>query len=206
MTLYCFRLFLRQHKRMKQIAIFASGAGSNAEKIIQHFKHHSFIAVAAIVCNKPNAGVITIAKQNNLPVLMIEKEPFFKGNHYIDELKEMEIDFIILAGFLWKIPDALIAAFQKKILNIHPALLPKYGGKGMYGSHVHEAVLKAGDAQTGITIHIVDEIYDNGTVLFSASCPVLPDDTPETLAKRIHILEHKYYPEVIEKYISDFVD
>ncbi len=189
---------------MKQIAVFASGAGSNAEKIIHHFKNHSLIRVRIIGCNKPGAGVIAIAKQHDIPVLLIEKEPFFRGNHYIKKLKENGIDFIILAGFLWKIPVPLIEVFPQKILNIHPALLPKYGGKGMYGNFVHEAVLQTGETETGITIHVVDEIYDNGKTIFSATCPVLPNDTPETLAGRIHLLEHKYYPEVIEKYITDF--
>ena len=189
---------------MKRIAIFASGAGSNANNIIHYFQHHSFINVALVVCNKPGAGVIGIAKQNKTPVLLIEKEPFFKGDHYLNELKENKIDFIILAGFLWKMPNALVEVFSERILNIHPALLPNYGGKGMYGNFVHEAVINAGEKQTGITIHVVDEKYDNGKIIFTATCPVLPDDTPETLAQRIHVLEHKHYAEVIEKYIAGF--
>ena len=189
---------------MKRIAIFASGAGSNAEKIIHYFRNHASIEVAVTVCNKPEAGVINIAKQNEIPVLLIEKEVFFRGNYYIDELKAQAIDFIILAGFLWKIPVALVKAFYNRILNIHPALLPKYGGKGMYGNFVHEAVINAGDIESGITIHVVDEVYDNGRVIFSASCPLMPGDTPQTLAQRIHALEHKFYPEVIEKYIKEF--
>lgn len=199
-----FPLFLLQSINMNQIAIFATGAGSNANKIIHHFKHHSFITVALVVCNKPGAGVINIANQNNIPVLMIEKEPFFKGNHYIKQLQEHNIDFIILAGFLWKIPDALIETFPERILNIHPALLPLYGGKGMYGNLVHQAVIEAGEKQTGITIHVVDEKYDNGRIIFTATCPVFTNDTPELLAQRIHVLEHKYYPDVIEKYVADF--
>ncbi len=189
---------------MKRIAIFASGAGSNAEKIILHFKHHSFIKVVLVVCNKPGAGVINIAKQNDIAVLFIEKETFFKGDHYINEVKENRIDFIVLAGFLWKIPAALVEAFPERILNIHPALLPAYGGKGMYGNSVHEAVIKADEKQTGITIHIVDEKYDNGKIIFSKTCPVLRGDTPAILAQRIHVLEHEWYPKVIEKYIEDF--
>ena len=189
---------------MKQIAIFASGAGSNAEKIIHYFKHHSFIHVGLVVCNKLGAGVISIAKGNDVPVLLIEKESFFNGDHYIIELKEQGVDFIILAGFLWKIPAALVEAFPQRILNIHPALLPAYGGKGMYGNFVHEAVIKKGETKTGITIHVVDELYDNGRIIFTASCAVMPNDTPETLAQRIHILEHEYYPKVIEEYIINF--
>lgn len=135
---------------------------------------------------------------------MIENEPFFKGNHYVNELQNYKVDFLILAGFLWKIPVALIEVFPQKILNIHPALLPNYGGKGMYGNKVHEAVIKGGESLTGISIHVVDEIYDNGKIIFSASCPVFFDDTPETLASRIHLLEHTHYPKVIEEYIENF--
>ena len=186
---------------MKRIAIFASGAGSNARQIIEYFANHAIVQVALVVCNKPGAGVLTIAAQHNVPSLLIEKEKFFRGNAYVDELKEAKIDFIILAGFLWKIPPALIHAYPNKIMNIHPALLPKYGGKGMYGQFVHEAVLAAREAESGISIHIVDELYDHGQILFHASCHVLPDDTPATLAHRIHALEHKYYPEVIEQYV-----
>ena len=188
---------------MKRIAIFASGAGSNAKQIIEYFTNHAVVQVALVVCNKPGAGVLTIAAQYNVPALHIEKEKFFKGNAYVDELKEVKIDFIILAGFLWKIPPALIQAYPNKIINIHPALLPKYGGKGMYGQFVHEAILAAHEAESGISIHIVDELYDHGQIIFHASCPVLPDDTPATLAQRIHALEHKHYPEVIEQFILD---
>ncbi len=189
---------------MKRIAIFASGAGSNAEKIFQYFTNHRNIEVALVGCNKPGAGVISIAASYGVPVLMLEKEPFFRGHHYLQQLQEQNIDFIILAGFLWKIPDELIAAYPQKIINIHPALLPLYGGKGMYGQAVHEAVLAAGDTQTGITIHLVNEIYDNGKTIFAATCPVLPGDTAASLAQRIHGLEHAHYPQVIEQYINSF--
>jgi phosphoribosylglycinamide formyltransferase-1 len=193
---------------MKGIAIFASGAGSNAEKIIEHFaliKNSSSGRIVLIVCNKPQAGVLKIAEANNIPVLLIEKEKFFRGNGYADELKAAGIDFIVLAGFLWKIPSALIKAYPKKIVNIHPALLPKYGGKGMYGMHVHEAVIANKEKESGITIHYVDEVYDHGDIIFQAQCPVLRDDTPEVLARRIHILEHRHYPEIIEKIITESV-
>ena len=181
------------------IAIFASGAGSNANKIIDHFKSNTYINIALVVCNKPGAGVLNIAASNNIPTLLIEKEKFFRGNAYVDELKEAGIDFIVLAGFLWKIPSALIKAYHNKIINIHPALLPNYGGKGMYGSFVHNAVIAAKEKESGITIHFVDELYDHGSVIFQATCPILPGDTAETLAERIHALEHRHYPEVIEK-------
>ncbi len=182
---------------MKKIAIFASGAGSNAGKIIDHFHYSEKISVELIVCNKAGAGVLQVAEQNGIPALLIEKEKFFRGNAYVDELKAAGIDFIVLAGFLWKIPPALIQAFPRKIINIHPALLPKYGGKGMYGQHVHRAVIDNKEKESGITVHYVDELYDHGDIIFQATCPVLENDTPETLALRIHALEHENYPNVI---------
>lgn len=182
-----------------RIAIFASGAGSNAQKIIDRFRNHSKIRVGMIVCNNPSAGVIQIAKRENIPLLLIEKERFFRGDAYRDDLKNRHIDLVVLAGFLWKIPLSLIQAYPGKIINIHPALLPKYGGKGMYGHHVHEAVLAAGDRESGISIHAVDEIYDHGKILFQAKCAVMPDDTTDSLAARIHGLEHEHFGRVIEE-------
>jgi phosphoribosylglycinamide formyltransferase-1 len=184
---------------MQKIVVFASGAGSNAKKIIEYFQGHKLINVSLILCNKPGAGVLKIAEQAGIPTLLIEKEKFFRGNAYLDELKESGIGFIVLAGFLWKIPDALIKAFPGKIINIHPALLPNYGGKGMYGGFVHEAVITNKDKESGITIHYVDEHYDHGDIIFQARCTIEEGDTPEMLAKKIHLLEHEYYPKVIEK-------
>jgi phosphoribosylglycinamide formyltransferase-1 len=184
-----------------KIAIFASGAGTNAKKIIAHFISSDKIIVALIVCNKPDAGVLSIADEYQIPAILIEKGKFFHGNHYIEELKNAGITFIVLAGFLWKLPAALIKAYQNKIINIHPALLPKYGGKGMYGRYVHEAVIKMAEKESGITIHYVDELYDHGQHIFQITCPVLPDDTPGKLAQRIHLLEHEYYPKIIEEVI-----
>lgn len=184
---------------MIQIAIFASGAGSNAQKIIDHFHNHSSIKVAAIVCNNPEAGVLKIAAKENIPAFIIEKEKFFRGNGYVDELKEKHIDLIVLAGFLWKLPSSLLRAFPEKIINIHPALLPKYGGKGMYGHRVHEAVIANKEKESGISIHFVDEIYDHGKIIFQAKCPVFENDTADSLAQRIHGLEHENYPAIIEK-------
>lgn len=186
---------------VKRIAIFASGAGSNAQKIIDYFKDHPSIRVALIVCNKAGAGVLEIAKNHQIRVLMLEKERFFRGDAFLPELKEAGIDYIVLAGFLWKVPSALVAAFPSRIINIHPALLPKYGGKGMYGNFVHEAVIAAKDPESGISIHFVDEQYDHGGTIFQAVCPVEPDDTPQTLAARIHQLEHAHFAPVIEKTI-----
>ena len=184
---------------MNRIAIFASGAGSNAQQIINYFKEPGkTVSVALIVCNKPGAGVISIAEKEGIPVLMIDRERFFKGDAYLPELQDFKISFIVLAGFLWKIPDLIIKAYPKKIINIHPALLPNYGGKGMYGSHVHQAVINASEVESGITIHYVDEHYDNGDIIFQTSCEVKPGDTPETLAARVHKLEHRYFPRVVE--------
>lgn len=187
---------------LKQLIIFASGAGSNAARIIDHFRHSAIARVSLIVCNKPGAGVIGIAEKEGIPVLMIEKERFFRGDAYVAELMAQEPALIILAGFLWKIPPALIHAFRGQIINIHPALLPAYGGKGMYGRHVHEAVIAAGEKESGITIHNVDEHYDHGDTLFQARCPVLPNDNADSLAERIHALEHLHYPKVIEELLS----
>lgn len=184
------------------IAIFASGAGSNARRIIEYFHHHPFISIALVVCNKPGAGVINIAESHQVPVLMIEKEHFFRGDGYTDELRNFKIDVIVLAGFLWKVPSTLIQAYPGKILNIHPALLPSYGGKGLYGRFVHESVIAAGEKQSGISIHVVDEQYDHGDVLFQATVDVQASDNPDTLAEKIHKLEHEHYPRQIEKFVD----
>src|SRR5580692_8289497 len=176
---------------MKQIAIFASGAGSNAGRIIDHFRHHPIVKISLIACNKPGAGVLEIAEREKIPYIIIDKEKFFRGDAYVDELKEKKIDFLVLAGFLWKIPTDLVKAFPGHIINIHPALLPKYGGKGMYGRFVHEAVIAAKEKESGITIHYVDELYDHGQVIFQVSCPLADGETPESLAQKIHQLEHE---------------
>jgi phosphoribosylglycinamide formyltransferase-1 len=186
----------------KKIAIFASGAGSNAKKIIEHFSGHSAYEIALIVSNNPNAGVLDIAKAYSVTTLLIEKERFFRGDAYVADLIKADIEFIVLAGFLWKVPSALISAFPDKIVNIHPALLPKYGGKGMYGRFVHEAVITAKEKESGITIHFVDEKYDHGSTIFQATCPVSEKDTPETLAQKIHQLEHRYFPVIIEQTLA----
>lgn len=181
-----------------KLAVFASGAGSNAEKLIQHFKTSAVAEVVLVVCNKPEAGVLTIAGREGVKTLLIEKERFFRGDGYLPLLQEAGIGFLVLAGFLWKVPSGLISAYPKRIVNIHPALLPKFGGKGMYGQYVHEAVLQAGEVESGITVHYVDEHYDNGDVIFQTACPVLPTDKPGDVAQRIHVLEHLHYPRVVE--------
>ncbi|HEV3223571.1 MAG TPA: phosphoribosylglycinamide formyltransferase [Puia sp.] len=191
-----------------RIAIFASGQGTNAKEIIRYFHETGHLVmgrrveISLIVCNKPVAGVLDIAKESGIPVLIIEKEKFFQGSHYLEEFKNQEISFIVLAGFLWKIPAELIRAYPERILNIHPALLPSYGGKGMYGSAVHEAVVAARERESGISIHYVDEYYDHGRIFFQANFNLSPDETAESLAKKIHALEYKHYPEQIARWIE----
>jgi phosphoribosylglycinamide formyltransferase-1 len=193
---------------MKQIAIFASGGGSNAKKIIEHFNKlaqqgNAPGKISLVVSNKPGAGVLKIAEENNIPILIIEKEKFFRGNGYTDELLAAGIDLVVLAGFLWKVPAGLIKAFPRKIVNIHPALLPKYGGKGMYGHFVHEAVVANKEKESGITIHYVDELYDHGQVIFQARCPLSENDSAEEVAKKVLMLEHRHYPEVIQSLVKE---
>ncbi|MFT3948954.1 MAG: phosphoribosylglycinamide formyltransferase [Agriterribacter sp.] len=186
-----------------RLALFASGAGSNAQKIIDFFRNDATVEIALIVSNKHTAGVLQIAEREKIASFVIEKGKFFNGDAYVEELKQNNIDWIILAGFLWKVPVALIQAFPGRIINIHPALLPKYGGKGMYGHFVHEAVIAAGEKQSGITIHYVDELFDHGAHIFQAHCDIEPGDTPETLAKKVQVLEHTYFPEVIKKLTTE---
>ncbi len=185
-----------------KIAVFASGAGSNAANIIQYFANRPDVSINLIVCNKPGAGVLTVAEKNTIPTLIIEKERFASGDAYLPELKNAGIDFVVLAGFLWKVPIALINGYPNKIINIHPALLPKYGGKGMYGSKVHEAVIAAREKESGITIHFVNEHYDEGTTIFQANCKIDSSDTPDTLAVKIHDLEYAHFPKQIDKLLS----
>ena len=188
---------------MINIAIFASGAGSNAEKIIQYFKGSDAVRIRLIVCNKPGAGVLSIAENYAIETLLIEKSHFMAPDSYLTELKSRHIDFIVLAGFLWKMPPSIIDAYPQRIINIHPALLPNYGGKGMYGMRVHEAVIAAGEQESGISIHFVNEHYDEGNIIFQAKCAIEPGDTPEILAQKVHALEHRYFPEVIGQLTID---
>ena len=213
------RLSGEKKREIIRVAIFASGAGSNAEKIIQKFNHpnHNIkgiedqrqgekatnARITLVVCNKPGAGVLQVAKVANIETLLIDKERFFNGDHYLPHIKEHGIDFIVLAGFLWKIPVGIIQAYPNKIVNIHPALLPRHGGKGMYGKKVHEAVIAAGDKQSGITIHYVDELYDHGNVILQATCELGKNETPETLAEKIHLLEHEHYPALLERLLQN---
>lgn len=189
-------------KKQTKIAIFASGAGSNAANIIRYFEHRTDVTIALIVCNKPGAGVLNIAENYGVPTLLIEKERFAKGDAYLPALKEAGIEFVVLAGFLWKVPAALIAGYPNKIINIHPALLPNYGGKGMYGAKVHEAVIAAGEKESGITIHYVNEHYDEGATIFQATCKIDSVDSPESLAAKIHDLEYAHFPKQIDALLA----
>jgi phosphoribosylglycinamide formyltransferase 1 len=169
---------------------------------MEYFKDHPSVKVALVVSNKKDAGVLEIAKEFDVDTLTISKSMFYETEDILKSLSDYKISFIVLAGFLLLIPQYIIRRFNKKIVNIHPALLPKFGGKGMYGSHVHEAVKAAGEHETGITIHYCNEHYDEGNVIFQARCPVFPDDTPQDIAKRVLSLEHKHFAETIEKVLT----
>ena len=189
-------------KSLKNIAILASGAGSNAQKILEHFSDRMDIAVRLIVSNKQEAGVLNIAKVASIDTFVVTRDLFYSSTDLLIELNKRNIDFIVLAGFLWLIPPYLIQHYPDRIINIHPALLPKYGGKGMYGHFVHEAVHLAKDNHSGITIHYVNEKYDEGSIVFQERCEILPSDQPEDIAKKVQVLEHLYYPTVIDQLVS----
>jgi phosphoribosylglycinamide formyltransferase-1 len=189
-------------KLQNNIIIFASGAGSNARKIIDHFKKDDKAKVVLIVCNNSKAGVLQIASNEQIPVLLIQKNRF-KETGYVEEIKKYEPTLIVLAGFLWMIPEILIQHFPHKIINIHPALLPAYGGKGMYGNAVHKAVIESNEKESGITIHYVDDKYDHGEIIFQSKCAISETETAESLAGKIHHLEHEYYPAIIDKLLIE---
>ncbi|WP_234735133.1 phosphoribosylglycinamide formyltransferase [Tellurirhabdus bombi] len=182
---------------MKRIALFASGSGSNAEKIAEYFTNNDEVKVSLILSNNPKAGVIDRARRLHIPVLLFDRHTFYQTDEITELLQNQQIDLIVLAGFLWLLPPSLVKAFERRIINIHPALLPKFGGKGMYGHFVHEAVVAGGETESGITIHYVNEKYDEGDVIFQAKCVVEPTDTPEDVAKKIQVLEHQHFPKVI---------
>ncbi len=188
---------------MKNVAIFASGTGTNAKKIIDYFHTNPYIRIRLVVSNKMDAPVLQIAREHHIDTLIINRKDFYETTQILDDLNAYAIDFIVLAGFLWLVPPYLVQAFDKRMVNIHPALLPKYGGKGMYGMRVHEAVKAAGDLTSGITIHYVSENYDEGDIVLQASCAIKPNDTADAIAKKIHALEYKYLAPTIEKLIMD---
>jgi phosphoribosylglycinamide formyltransferase-1 len=185
-----------------RLAIFASGSGTNAEQIMLRFQNHPQIEVALVLSNKGDAFVLERAKKFGVPFNVFNRQQFRESEEVLDWLSEHRISHIVLAGFMWLMPENIIRTYPNKIINIHPALLPKFGGKGMYGHHVHEAVRTAGEKETGITIHLVNENYDEGKILFQASTPLNAKDTPDTIAEKVHALEYKHYPEQIEKWVK----
>lgn len=187
---------------MINIAIFASGSGTNAENITRYFANSKDIKVAVVLSNNRKVGVHDRVNKLGIPSFVFSRDEFIAGTPVLEKLAEYKIDFIILAGFMNKISDPLLKAYPNKIINIHPALLPKHGGKGMFGMHVHNAVVADGDKESGITIHYINENYDEGAVIFQASCPVLPTDTPDDVAAKVHALEYEHYPQVIEKLLT----
>ncbi|SOD94893.1 phosphoribosylglycinamide formyltransferase [Spirosoma fluviale] len=182
---------------MKRIALFASGSGSNAEKIAEYFADNAGVDVSLVVSNNAKAGVIERSRRLHIPVVLFDRTTFYDTDRITQLLLNQKIDLIVLAGFMWLMPADLVRAFPNKIVNIHPALLPKFGGKGMYGHFVHEAVAAAGETESGITIHYVNERYDEGQIIFQASCPVSPTDTPDDIARKVQALEHTHYPSVV---------
>ena len=189
--------------RMKKIAIFASGSGTNMERIASFFAENRNVEVSLVVCNNPIAGVIQRAERLGIPVEMIDRKSFYDTDSLTQKLKFLKIDLVVLAGFLWLVPNHLLKTFPDRIINIHPALLPSYGGKGMYGEKVHQAVIAAKERFSGITIHYVNEQYDEGAVIFQQKIELAPDETPESLASRIHELEYRHFPQVIDRLLSD---
>lgn len=185
-----------------KLAILGSGNGTNAQQISEYFASRNDVQVTCIIYNKRDAYIAERAKNLGIEAKYFNRADFYNNGAVLDYLKEKDIDWIILAGFLWLVPEDMLQAYPNRIINIHPALLPNYGGKGMYGHHVHEAVVAAHEKESGITIHIVDHNYDRGTTLFQARCAVAPDETPDSLAAKIHLLEKEYFPKVIDETIK----
>jgi phosphoribosylglycinamide formyltransferase-1 len=191
---------------MRNIAIFASGSGTNAENIIKYFSNNNSAKVSLVLSNKRQAMVLRRAAEHDVRTLFFERKEFYVTGKVLRYLALYKIDLIVLAGFLWLVPENIVEQYPGRIINIHPALLPKYGGKGMYGEYVHKAVLENHDTESGITIHYVNKLYDDGDIIFQARCKVLPSDTHESLAERVHALEYLHYPEVIEDLVSKLPD
>lgn len=188
---------------MKRVAVFASGSGTNFQQICEYFNQkNNDIKIELLIVNKKNAYVLERAKQLNVKSQYFNREDFYYSDRVVECLKENQIDFIVLAGFLWLIPDNILKNYENKIINIHPALLPNYGGKGMHGHHVHEAVIAAKEQESGITIHYVNEKYDEGNIIFQAKCSITPEDTADSLAEKIHLLEKEHFPKVIDSLLS----
>lgn len=190
-------------KNTTYISIFASGSGSNAENIILHFKNHPRIKINHIFCNKPNAFVLERAKNLRIDSTLFSKADLYDSDVVLEKLKTLNTDWIVLSGFLWLTPKNLVENFKNKIINIHPALLPKYGGKGMYGNYVHEAIVANKETETGITIHFVNEKYDEGKIILQAKTKLFPSDSSTMVAQKVHKLEYEYFPKTIEKVILE---
>lgn len=187
---------------MKRIAIFASGSGSNAENIANYFSESNEVEISLIVTNNPQAGVIQRARKLHIPVVVFDRKTFYESDRILELLLNQGIDLIVLAGFMMLIPASLVAAFPSRMVNIHPALLPKYGGKGMYGHFVHEAVVAAGETESGITVHFVNEFYDEGNVIAQFPCALSPGDSPEDVATKVQKLEHEHFPKIVEEVLN----
>ncbi len=192
-------------KNKINIAIFGSGNGSNAQHISEYFANNNKVKISTFVANKKDAYITERAKKLGIPCRIFNRNDFYYTNNVVDYLKEMEIDIIVLAGFLWLIPENILQAYPQRIINIHPALLPLYGGKGMYGMNVHQAVIDNKEVESGITIHFVNDKYDEGTTIFQAKCNITPKDTAETLAQKIHLLEYEHFPKTIENVINNIL-
>ncbi|MCM8569746.1 phosphoribosylglycinamide formyltransferase [Gramella jeungdoensis] len=190
-------------KTTKKIVIFASGSGTNAENIIKYFQNSDKIEVVAVLSNRRSAGALKKAHRLNVKALLFDKEALYYSHEVLNVLKDIDPDLIVLAGFLWLMPTNILEEFPNRVINIHPALLPKYGGKGMYGSRVHEAVIEKQEKESGITIHYVNPKYDEGQVIFQNTVSIEENDTPESLAEKIHELEYKHFPEVIQQLLEE---
>ena len=187
---------------MTNIAIFVSGSGTNCENIIRHFTDSKNVKIALVLSNRSDAYALVRAEKYNIPTVILPKTDFYKEEQLLGLMQTYAIDFIVLAGFLLMIPDFLIHAYNRRMVNLHPALLPKFGGKGMYGHHVHEAVKAAGETETGMTVHWVSSICDGGEIIAQYRTPINPEDTPDDIAAKEHILEQKYFPKVIEQVLQ----
>jgi phosphoribosylglycinamide formyltransferase-1 len=189
---------------MTNLAIFASGSGTNAENIARYFSGSERIRVSLVLSNRPDAYVLERASRLGIPVLVFSRGDLYETGKVMEVLEEHRIDFLVLAGFLWLVPSGLLEVYRGRVINIHPALLPRFGGKGMYGDRVHRAVIESGEKRTGITIHYVNERYDEGQVIFQESFEILPGDTPESIAERVHRLEYAHFPRVIQEVVENW--
>ena len=188
--------------KMKRIAIFASGSGTNAQRIAEYFSTNSKVSIVRIYCNNPEAFVLTRARRLNIPSLIFVRKDLYQTDLILNQLHEDKTDLIVLAGFLWLVPVNILSAFENRIINIHPALLPRYGGKGMYGHYVHGAVIDSGDTESGISVHFVNEKYDAGDIIFQVRCQIDKGETTESLAAKIHELEYEHFPVIINQVIQ----